>query len=380
MKRIQLLAIILLMAPLVILHAESPRLAPTLQSFVENHTLAGAVVLIADKDKILDCEAVGWMDIASKKPMRTDAMFWIASQSKPLTCTALMILVDEGKVKVDDPVEKYLPEFKGQMFVAEKDDDHQLLKKPARPMRVRDLMSHTSGLPSVTPVMKPTLDALPLEKVVVANTMQPLEAEPGTHYTYSNPGMNTVGRIVEVVSGMPYEQFMQSRIFTPLGMTDTTFWPNDEQLARLAKSYKPSADKSDLEETKIDSLTYPLNARTRHAFPGGGLFSTANDLSRFYRMLANNGTFEGHRILSEKAIEQMTTDQTGDLKSGYGFGFRIQGHNVGHGGAYSTNSQLNREHQLITIFLVQHAGWSKDGKQILPAVQKAATDNFVSKK
>jgi CubicO group peptidase (beta-lactamase class C family) len=316
------------------------------------------------------------MDIAGKKPMRPDAMFWIASQSKPLTCTALMVLVDDGKVNVDDPVDKYLPEFKGQMVVAERDEYRLLLKKPTRPMLVRDLMSHVSGLPGITPMMAPTLDGLPLAKTVLANTMVPLESEPGTKYKYSNPGMNTVGRIVEVVSGMPYERFMDERIFKPLGMKDTTFWPNTEQLARLAKSYKPTADKADLEETTISSLRYPLDDHTRYAFPGGGLFSTAIDLSRFYRMIANDGVFEGQRILSERSVAQMTVDQTGEAKSAYGFGFGTNGRFVTHGGAYGTNSRYDRDHQLITIFLVQHAGWTRDGKKILPDFQTAATAAF----
>ena len=238
-----------------------PRLASVLQPYIDSHTLAGAVVLVADAEKVLDVEAVGWSDIAAGKKMQTDSMFWIASQSKPMTCSALMMLVDEGKVNINDPVEKYLPEFKGQMFIAEKDDSHLLLKKPESVMLVRHLMSHVSGLPGVTPIMLPKLDALPLFKSVVGNSMIALEAEPGTKYHYSNPGINTVGRIVEVVSGIPYEQFMSERIFKPLGMIDTTFWPNNEQVSRLAKSYRPTADKANIEETPIEQLSYPLDNR-----------------------------------------------------------------------------------------------------------------------
>ncbi len=353
------------------------KLAPVLQPFVDSHTLAGAVVLVADPQKVLDIEAVGFSDIAAGKKMRTDAMFWIASQSKPMTCTALMILVDEGKVNVDDPVEKYLPEFKGQMFVAEKDDEHAVLRKPKQIMLVRHVMSHTSGLPGVTPIMQPKLDAIPLSRTVIANSMISLATEPGTKYQYANPGINTVGRIVEVVSGMPYEQFMQERIFTPMGMSDTTFWPNREQLTRLAKSYRPTADKKNIEETTVDQLQYPLDDHVhRHAFPGGGLFSTAGDLSRFYRMLANQGNFEGKRILSEQSIAQMTVDQTGDLKQGYGFGYRCVPGSIGHGGAYGTYSSFDPERKLVTIFLGQHAGWSNDGKTILKIFQTAATEMF----
>ena len=142
--------------------AAAGKIAAVLQPFVGNHAMAGAVTLVADKDKILDLEAVGYADLAAKQPMRTDCVFWIASQSKPITAAALMILVDEGKLKLEDPVEKYLPEFRGQMVVAEKDKDHVLLRKPRHPITVRNVLSHTSGLPFKSPIEEPTLDLYPL--------------------------------------------------------------------------------------------------------------------------------------------------------------------------------------------------------------------------
>src|SRR6266446_2835014 len=135
--------------------------ASAVQPFVESNTLAGAVILVGSKDKILSLEAVGWSDIAARKPMKTDALFWIASQSKPMTATALMMLVGEGKVKLEDPVEKYLPEFKGQMVAMEQDQDYVLLKKPVRPITVREILSHTSGLPFASRV-EPKIDMHPL--------------------------------------------------------------------------------------------------------------------------------------------------------------------------------------------------------------------------
>ena len=125
-----------------------------------------------------------------------------------------------------------------------------------------------------------------------------LDFDPGTNYQYSNASLNTVGRIVEIVSGMPYEKFIDERILKPLGMKDTTFWPNEEQLSRLAKSYKGNADKTDLEETPIDQLKYPLSDRTRQPVPAGGLFSTAADVACFARMLLNGGTLDGKKYLS----------------------------------------------------------------------------------
>ncbi|MBI1839635.1 MAG: beta-lactamase family protein, partial [Verrucomicrobia bacterium] len=234
-------------------------IAAKLQPFVDSHTLAGAVTLVANKDKVLDLEAVGFMDVAAKKKMRTDCLFWIASQSKPITACALMILVDEGKVNVNDPVEKYLPEFKGQMVAVEQDAEHVLLKKPRHPILVRNILSHTSGLPFKTAIEEPTLDLFPLALRVRSYAMTPLQFEPDSKYQYSNAGINTAGRIIEVVSGMPYEKFLETRIFNPLGMKDTTFWPTKSQIRRLAKAYKPNAKKDGLEEVPIGQLHYPLN-------------------------------------------------------------------------------------------------------------------------
>lgn len=351
------------------------KLAGVLQPFVDDHTLAGAVILVASPDQVLDLEAVGYADIAAKKPMATDCLFWIASQSKPITATALMMLVDEGKVNVNDPVDKYLPEFKGQMIAHEK--DNPVRTKPRHPITVKNVLTHTSGLPFKSPMEEPTLDLFPLAERVESYAKLPLQFEPDTKYQYSNAGINTAGRIIEVVSGMPYDEFLNKRLFAPLGMKDTTFWPNAEQLKRLAKSYKPTADKKDLEETTIGQLKYPLNDRKRQPMPAGGLFSTATDLSLFYRMIAHGGQLGGKRYLSEAAVQEMTSKQTGDLPTPYGYGFSVGGGRIGHGGAYSTNSAYDTAQQLITIFLVQHAGWrNEDGKKIQPAFVQAATKAF----
>jgi len=358
--------------------------AGVLQPFVDSHTLAGAVTLVASKEKILSLEAVGWADIAASRPMKTDALFWIASQSKPMTATALMMLVDEGKVNVDDPVEKYLPEFQGQWLAVEQDKEHVLLKKPARSIVVRDILSHTSGMPFSSRLEREgdalKIDRLSLREAVLSYALTPLNSEPGTKYAYSNAGINTAGRIVEVVSGMPYEEFMTRRLFKPLGMVDTTLWPSQKQIGRLAKSYKPDAAKNGLEETPIDQLSYPLTDHKRGPSPAGGFFSTATDLSIFCRMILNGGIYLGKRYLSESAVGQMTSTQTRDLPEAYGFGWstdRKPGSSFGHGGAYSTNMQIDPQHQLITIFMVQHAGYpSPDGDKILPAFKEAVIRTF----
>jgi CubicO group peptidase (beta-lactamase class C family) len=353
--------------------ARSKSIAAVLQPFVDRHSLAGAVTLVADKDKVLSVEAVGFADVAAKKPMTPDALFWIASQSKPITATALMMLVDDGKVRLDDPVEKYLPEFKDQWLAAEQDKEHQLLKKPKHPITVRNILSHTSGMPFKSALEQPTLDLLPLRVAVRSYAMTPLQFEPDSKYQYSNAGINTAGRIIEVVSGMPYEEVLDKRLLRPLGMKDTTFWPNEEQLTRLAKAYKPNADKTGLEETTITQLAYPLTNRKRQPMPAGGLFSTAGDVGRFCQMILNGGVFQGKRYLSEAAVKQMTSKQTGDaLKEGYGLGWTTGGASFGHGGAYATNMTIDPKTGLIMVWMVQHAGFPGDGNKSQAAFRKAA--------
>jgi CubicO group peptidase (beta-lactamase class C family) len=370
--------------------AEPPKsIASVLQPFVASHTLAGAVTLVAMKDKVLSLEAVGYADIAAQKPMRTDALFWIASQSKPMTATALMMLVDEGKVNLEDPVEKYLPEFRGQMLAVEQDQDHTLLKKPARPITVKDVLSHTSGLPFMSRVER-KIDTYSLREATLTYALTALKSQPGSKYDYSNAGINTAGRIIEVVSGQPYEEFMLKRLFEPLGMKDTTFWPTEEQLQRLAKSYKPNAAKTGLDETLIDQLTYPLTERKRGPSPAGGYFSTATDIAIFCRMILNGGVYEGRRYVSTAALRQMTSTQTGNLLDkekgdhGYGLGWSTSRKadntaeaallgSCGHGGAYSTHMGIDPQRQLITIFMVQHAGYpGTEGGKIHPAFVNAA--------
>jgi CubicO group peptidase (beta-lactamase class C family) len=308
----------LLLITTAALHAEVPtkKLAPVLQPYVDSRTLAGAVVLVADPDKVLDVEAVGFEDVAAKKPMQTNSMFWIASQSKPITAAALMILVDEGKVSVDDPVEKYLPEFKGQRVNLSSDPKKPELVAPRHPITVREVLSHTSGLDFKSPMEAPTLDLKPLAERVSSYAKMALLFQPGSKSKYSNAGINTAGRIIEVVSGMKYETFLAERLFKPLGMNDTTFWPNQEQQARLAKSYKPNAAKDGLEELPVGQLLYPLDSRERFPMPAGGLFSTANDLSLFYRMMANGGTLQrrAHPLRKSRAGRDQRSIRRSQIK------------------------------------------------------------------
>ena len=358
--------------------APAQSLLPVVQPFVDRGEVAGAVMLVADAERILALEAAGSADVAAVKPMPTDAMFWIASQSKPMTAAALMILVDARMVGLDDPVEKHLPEFRGQRVVVEKTDDRTVLARPSHPITVREILDHTSGLPFRSELEAPTLDRWPLEARVRSYAATPLDFEPGTRYQYSNAGINTAARIVEVVSGLPFETFLDERLFRPLGMTDTTFWPDKAQAARVATAYKPGPDKTGLVATTIDQLHYPLGDRSeRAAMPAGGLFSTARDVARFYQMLLNRGQWQGTRVLSEAAVDELTRRQTPDeLPTSYGLGFSTGPGTFGHGGAYSTNTVAHVPQGIVTVWLVQHAGFPGTGDQAEGTFRAKALEAF----
>ncbi len=351
--------------------------AAALKPFLDNKTLAGAVTLVASKDKVLSLEATGYADVSSSRPMLAEMIFWIASMSKPITAVGLMILVDEGKVSLDDPIEKYIPEFKTMWVISEQDKDRIVLKKPKRAITVRDVMNHTSGLPYQSVMQVPTIEVLSLSDACRSDAMTPLVSEPGEKFLYSNAGINIGGRIIEVVSGMPFEDFMDKRLFGPLGMKDTTFWPNEKQLKRLAKSYKPGKDKMGLEETPILYLKYPLSERGRHPCPAGGYFSTASDCGRLCQMILNGGTWNGKRYLSEKAIAEMSKRQTGaDIKQSWGVGWTLGDGNYGHGGAFATNMTIDTKRGLVTVFMVQHNGFTGNGAQAQGTWRRAANEIF----
>jgi CubicO group peptidase (beta-lactamase class C family) len=374
---------VLLLSLFVPLQAEGPSkskgIAARLQPFVDSHAMAGAVALVATKDKVLTIETVGYEDVEAKKPMREGSLFWIASQSKPITAVGLMMLVDEGKVNLDDPVEKYLPELHNLAVAVGEGKDKKLVP-PKKAVTIRHLLTHTSGMPFKSAKEEPTLDKLTLRDSVLSYAETPLQSEPGTKFSYSNAGINTVGRVIEVVSGMPYEDFMDRRLFGPLGMKDTTFWPNEEQLERLAKSYRPNAAKGGLEAVQIGQLKYPLNDRKRQPMPAGGLFSTVRDVARFCQMVLNGGELDGKRYLSEKAVKETTSLQTSEPLPPWGLGWtteRKANGGFGHGGAHATNMWVNREKGLILVWMVQHAGgFPKDGGQAHPTFTKAALELY----
>jgi CubicO group peptidase (beta-lactamase class C family) len=365
-----------------------------LQPLVDNHTIAGAVTLVADKDHTVYLETVGYRDLATKIPMPANAMFWIASTSKPMTATAVMMLVDEGKINLDDPVEKYLPEFHGMMVRPAQPDSKPAaqgaqdvqnsvpLVPASHPILVREILSHTSGLPFHSTAEPGALDMLPLKDAVRSYAADPLIYQPGTDYKYSNEGINTAARIIEVVSGMPYERFMQERLFDPLGMKDTTFWPNAEQISRLAQTYKLDPQTKSLVEVPVAQLTYPLNDRQhRYPMPAGGLFSTAEDVSKFCRMILNGGELNGERIISAQALHTMTIPENMGLgKTDYGFAWNITKSGFDHGGAYKNAMSIDTTTGRILIFMVQQQGpWgTAQGDQIVSTLKRLANEIVAS--
>ena len=392
------LTILSLFALALLSHGEtsSSPIKPVLESLVDKHIVPGVVALVTGKDKVLDLEAAGYASLASKTPMRKDAVFWIASMSKSLTGAALMMLVDEGKVNLDDPVEKYLPEFKGQQVK----DAGGSLRAPKHPITVREVMCHTSGM--VLANEKTLQQTQSLKDNVALYARFPLRQEPGTKYEYNNCGINTGGRIIEVVSGMGYAEFMQKRLFDPLGMKDTTFWPNEEQAARLAHTARFTADKKDLEEIKQDkdveqriidkwsegihvprAVTADMGAGTAFNYakhygePAGGFFSTASDIGTFCRMLMNGGALDGKRHLSEKAVKQMSAIQTGETPvspdSAYGVGFSIklkddEGPSVssyGHRGARRTAMWIDPKNEIAMVILVERFDMTGEEQKIM---------------
>lgn len=343
-----------------------------MQKYVDEHVVAGAVAVIGSKDGIASLEAVGQQNIAEATPMRSDALFRIASMTKPITAMAIMILQEEFNLSVNDPVEKYLPEFKGQKLVVRRDGDKVQLGDPAHPITIRELLTHTSGLPGGFPAPHGDLyfkRQLTLKEAVQLSASQPLDFAPGSKWAYCNAGIDTLGRIVEVVTGQSFETFLAKRIFEPLGMKDTTFYPTDEQLQRLAGLYQ-------VQEGQLKYIGYSLlgpSKAARHPVPAGGLYSTAPDLAKLYQTMLLRGSLGKVRVLSESSVAEMTKLQTGDLECGFtpgmGFGFgwavvrkpagvheMLSAGTYGHGGAFGTQGWIDPQQDIFVILLIQRVG------------------------
>ncbi|HWA11373.1 MAG TPA: serine hydrolase domain-containing protein [Opitutaceae bacterium] len=289
-----------------------PGVGAAMQGAIDAHEIAGAVTLVATKAGVVHLEATGFSNVEKRVPMAVDSMFWLASTTKPFAGVSVLMMQDEGKLNVNDLVAKYIPEFAALKTPSGKPANLTLLQ----------LLTHTSGLGETKredyPKTKTLADLIPLTLAL------PMQFEPGERWKYTSSGINTLGRIVEIVSGQPFEVFVQERILTPLGMKDTTFYPTAEQLARLAGNYSKDRATGELHAQTPSWFVQVGNKwPTRGNFPpvaAGGLFSTASDLGQFGRMLLNHGTLDGHRYISEAAYQVLTTVHTGDLSTGYSAG------------------------------------------------------------
>lgn len=391
LHRVSPLIVLLLASPLLAQDKPFGTLVERFDKFVADGDTAGAVIVVGTKDGPKFIHAVGKKDVTTGDKMTDDSLFRIASMTKPITALGIMILQDEGKLSVDDPVEKHLPEFKGQMLVTSTDKAKGTvtLGKPSRAIKLRDLLTHTSGLSAYSAGMADvyTKRNYTLGETTTAVSQLPLQFEPGTQWAYSNSGIDVLGRIIEVVSGLSYEKFLQTRIFDPLGMKDTTFYPTAEQAKRVATLHDKKDGKAVAASSTGFKMDFDGKAR-KHPIPAGGLFSTAADLSKLYQAMLHTGELNGKRIVSEKSFAEMTKTQTGDIKTGFvdgmsfGYGWAVVKEpkgatevlsvgTFGHGGAFGTQGWIDPTKGVFYILLIQRTGnFGGDGLEMRRELQK----------
>jgi CubicO group peptidase (beta-lactamase class C family) len=362
------------------------RISKAVQKDIDDKRIAGAVTLVMRRGQIAFFNVQGMQDREAGKPMRPDSIFRICSMSKPITTAAVMILYEEGHFLLEDPVSKYLPEFKDPKVLVKPPNGGTPYTIPAtRQITIRDLLRHTSGLtyewnPDLGSIYKDANVAsglLPYDGTIADNVerlaKQPLLFNPGERWEYSL-GVDVLGRLVEVVSGKPFDEFLRTRIFEPLGMKDTYFFPPDDKLDRLATAYTYYPDKglNRFPDTPITegafrySADYPYRGPKKLFSGGAGLNSTATDYARFCQMMLEGGKLGNARILSRKSVELMTHDQLGTISStqSFGLGFGIEGvkeplAELGTPGEYSwggffyTAFSVDPKEQMIVIFLGQ---------------------------
>ncbi|MBZ5561649.1 MAG: beta-lactamase family protein [Acidobacteriia bacterium] len=382
------------------------RLGAAIQRSIDDGRLAGAVSLVARHGKIAYFKAFGMADRDAKKPMRTDNIFRICSMSKPITSVAVMMLYEEGRFTLNEPVSDFIPEFKNMKvldppFPQDKTSPPGALVDAKRPITILNLLTHTSGL---TYQWNPRLGKAYIDAGVGSGLLQqegtigdavkklaklPLLFQPGDVWEYSLAD-DVLGYLVEVVSGMPLDKFYEERIFKPLGMKDTRFFLRDDQVPRLATAYtyspdkglQPILDKQVIPEGIFSySADYPYRGPRTYFSGGGGLCSTTEDYYRFSQMLLNGGELNGTRLLSRKAVELISQNQMqGKLDDfGYGLGFGVTSeprfrHELGSvgsfywGGFYYTSFVIDPKEDMVVVFMAQlhpTGGLNLDGKAII---------------
>jgi CubicO group peptidase (beta-lactamase class C family) len=339
----------------------------------------GVVTVVATRGSVLRINAQGWADPEHKSFMRVDSIFWIASMSKPITAIAVLMLMEERKLSLDDPIAKYVAELAGL-----KTADG---KTPR--ITLRHLLTHTSGMGEATD--EETKAARTLSDLIPAFASKPLAFEPGSKWQYSQSGILTLGRIIEIVSGFPFEVFLRKRIFDPLGMKDTTFYLSEAQMPRWVIPARREGEQ--LVPAEIALLYgHPPTWRGHYPASNGGLFSTAPDYTRLAQMLLNGGVLDGRRYLTAESVRMMSTVQTGDLVTGFtpgnGWGLGVcivrqpQGVTAmlspgtfGHGGGYGTQFWIDTKRGVALIMMIQRSNFKNaDESPVKLAFQKAALE------
>ncbi|MCU0796297.1 MAG: beta-lactamase family protein [Akkermansiaceae bacterium] len=355
-----------------------PEVNEAMRKAIDSQEIAAAITLVAENGVTKHCGIDGVRDLDQPEKLGLDSMFWIASMTKPVTGVAVMILQEEGKLDLDDPVSKHLPEFG-----ALKGPDG----KPAS-ITLRQCLTHTSGLPE--PSAEASRDARELQGIMPSILAQPLQFPPGSRWQYCQSGINTAARVVEVVSGMSFPEFIEKRIFQPLGMKDTTFYPDEDQAARLVTSYERTAD-GKLVPAPLRFLEgKPVTSRDRYPRANGGLFSTASDYLAFCQMLLDGGKSKDQRLLSEASVLTFRSIHTGDLETGFtpgngwgvgccvvrepqGVSAALSPGSFGHGGAYGTQAWIDPVKKRIFLLMVQRANFpNSDDSPVRKEFQNAA--------
>jgi CubicO group peptidase (beta-lactamase class C family) len=311
------------------------RLNAAMKKLVDDKQVAGLVTLVERRGKVVQFGAAGQLDVRKPDAMQKDSIFRIYSMSKPVTGVAMMMLYEEGKWQLNDPVSRHIPEFaRLKVYMGKNDDGTPKLEDARRPMTMRELMTHTAGLgyvlSPINPVDKMIIDGnvlnagAPLQAMIDGLVKIPLLAQPGTRWSYSI-AVDVQGYLVEKFSGQPFGEFARKRIFEPLGMTDTGFYVPKEKLPRFAQVHTGSGSNLAVDMNRPDPTVIPLGPSG-----GGGLFSTAMDYARFCEMLLQGGQFNGVRLLAPRTVEMMRTNhvnpeplKTMPAGTGWGMDFQI---------------------------------------------------------
>lgn len=351
--------------------------AEAVKPYIESGELPG-IINVFSKDNLLEVTCAGWADVEKKVPMSLDKMFMQCSQTKGFCGVTIAILVEEGKISLDDPVSKYLPEFK-TLYVGVKDKNKKTVKVPAKNvLTIRMVMNHTGGFPFEIPTkQKKGWPGLALRETAKEAASRPLLFEPGTQYKYSNTGIDIGAAIIEVVTGQPWEVFIKERVFDKLGMKDSTFKPTDEQLSRMIQMYSVAKGKKAKFFGASRWMPKPYNGPNVFPSAGAGLWTTAADQIKFYRMLMNLGVGDnGVRILKEETVKSILATSTRPEALGkYSLGLAadFKKGTMGHGGAFGTSATVNWRKREMRLTIVQLQGQPRPWNA---AVVKAAGKFF----